>query len=410
MTSLRRWTIVGLLCLAFIVAYFDRVNLSTAATDDNFKAAFKLSKTQIGLLGSAFFLSYTALQIPAGWIVDRYGVKVPFAIAFFVWSLFSAATAFVTSFSQLVGARLMLGVGESINTPAGMRWIRFNIPESRRGFAVGIYMAAAKVGPAVGAPLAAWLLDRYGWREMFMIIGFGALIWLIPWLLIVKDDDRELEQKVKEQAGQSNTTFWQVVSSKVMVGTIIGTFCYQYFIYYCLTWLPDYFKSQRHFTKLQSGYLTGFSFAGMAVVAIAAGYWADRLIERGGDPVKVRKRFIYAGFLLASTEIFGAYVESNDAALFFAIFSLSALGLMTANYWALTQTLLANSAVGRVVGVQNAAANLPGVVAPALTGWLLDVTGSYAAPMNAIWFFLVLGIASYVFLVRAEYVPKENPV
>jgi MFS family permease len=93
-------------------------------------------------------------------------------------------------------------------------------------------------------------------------------------------------------------------------------------------------------------------------------------------------------------------------ALFFAVFSLSGLGLMTANYWALTQTLIPGAAVGRVVGVQNCAANLPGIVAPLLTGWLKQTTGGYEAGTQVIWLFLILGIASYVFLVRPKYVPR----
>jgi MFS family permease len=98
--------------------------------------------------------------------------------------------------------------------------------------------------------------------------------------------------------------------------------------------------------------------------------------------------------------------DSNSVALFFAVFSLSGLGLMTANYWALTQTLIPGAAVGRIVGIQNCAANLPGIVAPLLTGWLNQTTGGHEASLQAIWVFLILGIASYVFLVRPKYVPR----
>ena len=144
----------------------------------------------------------------------------------------------------------------------------------------------------------------------------------------------------------------------------------------------------------------------MAVVAIAAGFAADRLIDRGWDPVRVRKGFTIAGFLVASTELIGGMSNSNSVALFFAVFSLSGLGLMTANYWALTQTLIPGAAVGRIVGIQNCAANLPGIVAPLLTGWLKETTGSYDSGLQVIWVFLILGIASYVFLVRPKYVPR----
>jgi MFS family permease len=406
-TNWRRWTIVGLLCAGMMIAYFDRVNLSVALAAKDFQSVFKLSPTDVGALNSAFFWTYAALQIPAGWFVDRYGVKWPLLVGFAIWSGLSAVTAFATALWQLIALRLMLGIGESMVTPAGMRWMRFNVPENHRGLAIGLYMAAAKFGPAVGAYLATVLLLNAGWQNMFVILGLGGLVWLVPWLILVRNDDRDLEKVAVRKAGpKAHVSFTQVMVSPVIWGTIVGTFCYQYFVYYCLTWLPKYFVDSRNLDLKGSGLFTTFSFTGMAVVATAAGWIADRMIDRGMNPVKVRKGFTIAGFVVASTQLIGAYSESNDTALFFAVFSLSGLGLMTANYWALTQTLIPGAAIGRIVGVQNCAANLPGIVAPLLTGWLVARTGKYEAPMMAISVFLIMGIASYVFLVREKYVPK----
>jgi ACS family D-galactonate transporter-like MFS transporter len=407
LTAASRWSIILLLCLGFILAYFDRINLSVALADKGFLKFFGLTDTDRGLLNSAFFWSYTLLQIPAGWFVDRYGVKWPYAAGFLLWSVLSALTALATGLPHLILIRLLLGVGEAMVTPAGMRWIRLNVDESQRGFVIGIYMAAAKVGPALGGYVAAALLVAFGWRQMFVILGLGGLIWLIPWVLGVRNNDRELEKEmVRASGGKAAVPFGRIMASPVIWGTIIGTFCYQYFVYYSLTWLPAYFAEARNLNLSKTGVFTAFSFAGMAIVATAAGFAADKLIARGYNAVKVRKAFIIAGFLVASTEIFGARAESQQVALFFAVFSLSGLGLTTANYWALTQTLIPGAAVGRIVGVQNCAANLPGIVAPILTGWLKTVTGGYEAPMQAIWFFLITGIAAYVFLVREKYSPK----
>ena len=403
-----RWSIIGLLCLGMIIAYFDRVNLSVVLALKDFKESFHLSDADRGALNSAFFWSYALLQIPAGWVVDRFGVKRPFALGFVLWSVISAGTALVNSLRQLFVLRILLGIGESVVTPAGMRWIRFHCAENQRGLAVGLYMAAAKVGPAIGAPLAAALISAYGWRMMFVILGLGCLLWLVPWMKLVKDDDRVLESAQARRSPESNVPLGAVLASPVIWGTVIGTFCYQYFVYFCMTWMPAYFVERRNLSLNKMGLYTMFSFLGMAVVATLAGFAADRLIDRGGDPVRVRKAFIIAGFLVASTELIGALSDSHAVALFFAIFSLSGLGLTTANYWALTQTLIPGAAVGRIVGVQNCAANLPGVVAPLLTGWLLQTTGSYEAPMQAIWIFMLSGVAAYVFLVRQKYAPKRR--
>jgi len=389
-----------------MIAYFDRVNLSVAIADHQFKSDFELSDRDRGLLNSAFFWSYMLLQIPAGWVVDRYGTRMPYALGFLMWSVVSAASAFANSIRQLFALRLLLGVGESVITPAGMRWMRFHCAEQQRGLAVGLYMAAAKFGPALGTPLAAWLIHLYGWRPMFLILGLGCLLWLIPWLALVKEDasaPSPTQAKAEKPAGPS---LGRLLLSPVIFGTVIGTFCYMYFVYFCMTWLPAYLVEARGLSLTSSGAYTAFTFSGMAVVAIAAGWLADRMIQRGGNPVRVRKGFVIAGFLLAGTEVIGAVSESSSVALFFAIFSLSGLGLVTANYWALTQTLMPGAAVGRIVGVQNCAANLPGIVAPLLTGWLKETTGSYEAPMHAIWIFLLLGVAAYLFLVREKYVPR----
>ncbi len=407
-SSRRRWSIVGLLCVGMMIAYFDRVNLSMALTVPEFKELFRLTDKDRGALNSAFFWSYAVLQIPAGWLVDRYGVKFPFAIGLAGWSVASAGAALAGTFRQLFALRLLLGVLESVVTPAGMRWIRYHCAENQRGLAVGLYMAAAKFGPAVGAQLATWLMIAYGWRSMFVILGLGCLAWLVPWMALVRDDDRAIEKATARASTAPAVSFVRVMASPVIWGTIVGTFCYQYFVYYCMTWMPAYFRESRGLSLSSMGAYTMASFTGMAVVATAAGWAADRLIERGRDAVKVRKAFTIAGFLVASTELFGALSDSNSVALFFAVFSLSGLGLTTANYWALTQTLIPGAAVGRIVGVQNCAANLPGIVAPLLTGWLLHSTGSYTAPMQAIWFFLITGVASYVFLVRKKYAPQAT--
>jgi nitrate/nitrite transporter NarK len=146
----------------------------------------------------------------------------------------------------------------------------------------------------------------------------------------------------------------------------------------------------------------------MAAVATLAGWAADVLISRGADPVRTRKLFTIAGLMVASTELIGAFSSSNNVALGFAIVSLSGLGLATANYWALTQTLMPGAAIGRIAGIQNCAANLSGIVAPLATGWLKDSTGSYAAPMYAVGFLLLAGVLAYIFMVQARYAPTAE--
>jgi ACS family D-galactonate transporter-like MFS transporter len=394
---MRRWALVCLLSLGIIIAYIDRTNLSVSLASPDFLALFHLTDRDRGLLGSVFFWSYAVLQIPAGLVVDRFGVKKPLAIGLFCWCAASAATAGATLLWQLVAMRLILGVFESVITPGVMRWIRYNIEERRRGLAIGVAMSGTKFGPAVGAPLAALLLNHYGWRVMFLVLGMGGLLWLIPWLLLDKDDDRALAAAVAVKDGPS---FASLFATRIMWGTLIGTFCYNYFTYFSMTWLPAYFVERRHLSLASMGMYTMFSFGGMATVSILAGFAADWMIQRGADAVTTRRWFVIAGFLVASTEVIGALTDSNEVAKTFAIISLAGLGLATGNYWALTQTLMPGKSTGSIAGAQNTASNVAGAVAPFLTGWLKEATGSYDAPMKAIWVFLIIGVGCYLFLVK----------
>jgi MFS family permease len=394
---MRRWLTVFLLAAALVIAYVDRTNLSVALAAAEFKQYFHFSDEQRGFLNSAFFWSYTLLQIPAGFVIDRFGVKRPIALALLFWCLASAATSVATLLGQLVALRLLLGVAEAVVFPAGLSWIHRNIDEERRGLAAALFVGGTKWGPALGAPLAAWLVGHYGWRIMFQVVGLGGLIWVVPWVLLA-DDGASAPKRVRQAGG--TVPMAALFRSKIIWGTLVGTFCYNYFLFFSITWLPAYFVERRHLSLDSMGVYTFFSFAGTGVVAILAGAAADWLIAGGANAAAVRRGFTIAGLLAASTEVIGALSDSNQVAVFFAIFSMAGLGLATPNYWTLTQTLVTRTAAGRVAGLQNTALNLAGIVAPILTGWLKQVTGSYTAPMQAIWVMLIVGIGAYLFLVR----------
>ena len=396
---LRKWTLVTLLGLGVIIAYIDRTNLAIALASADFKQFFALSDTGRGVLNSAFFWSYTAMQIPVGFLVDRLGVKRPLTISFIAWCLVAAATAKAGAFWELIVLRLMLGLAEAALFPAGLAWLAKHIKEEQRGLAAGIFVSGSKWGPAIASPLATWLILDYGWRTMFFLLGVGGLLWVIPWMLLAEDD--RLDSQQRQAAEQSvQPSFADLFSTRAMWATVIGTFCYNYFLFFSLTWLPAYLVESRNLTLSSMSIYTMFSFAGTGAVAILAGAAADWMIRRGANPLNTRRWFTIAGLLAASTEVFGAMSASTNVAVFFAIFSMTGLGLATANYWAITQTLLPGVAPGRVAGIQNTALNLAGILAPIVTGWLKQITGSYTAPMQTIWVFLIIGVAAYVFLAR----------
>jgi MFS transporter, ACS family, D-galactonate transporter len=399
----KRWTILGLLSIGAILAFASRTNISAALAYKPFIQSFHLTNIDRGLINSAFFWSYAALQIPMGWLVDRYGVKIPYAINLVVWCFASAATGLSKSLSGITTSRIVTGAGEAIVVPASYRWMRQNFSEGQMGLAIGIYMIGSKLGPALGAPLAAWLILKYDWQLMFLIIGLIGLVWLIPWMLLVKKDVAPATDKKKTLALPVSA----ILSSPVVWGTIIINFCYNYFVFYCMTWMPAYLVEKRHLSLTKMGAFQFFSFMGIALVALGTGWIADVIIKRGGDAVFVRKAFVVGGFAIAATEIFGASTSSLNVALFWALVSLSGLGLATANHLALCRmTLIPAGAVGLVTGIQNVSTSLAGIVAPLISGWLLQTTGSYTAPMQVINVFLIIGMVTTIVVLREKWAPK----
>ena len=301
-------------------------------------------------------------------------------------------------FAALLGFRLLLGLFEAVITPAGLRWIRDHAEERRRGTFTGIYFSGSKYGPAIAAPIAAWLIKYHGWRTMFIYQGLFGLLWVIPWLLFASSGRPETARSSEPEAPEA--PFMDVFRSRLMWGTLIGTFSYNYFVFYALTWLPAYFVEQRHLSLTSSGFYSGFSYAGMAAMAVLGGLAADWQIERGVGALAARRGFTIAGLLIASTVVLGVLATTTGQAVFFSVVSMAGLGLATANYWALPQTAMPKEMAGRVGGAQNMALTIAGILAPIATGWLKQSSGGYALPMAATSAILVIGVLAYVVLVR----------
>lgn len=409
--SLAYWGVMVLLAVGVLIAYADRSSISAAIANDAFIAHFNMSAVHRGWLGSAFFWSYALAQIPMGWLVDRYGAKIPYAIFFAVWCVATALSGAMTAFAGLVVMRFIVGAAEAIVMPASYRWIRHNIPERHTGTAIGIFAMGNKIGTAIGAPVAAWLIVAHDWRVMFIVTGGAGLLWLLPWMAMVKNDLPRRQEMAAVKRRVASVPFSAIIASPVVWGGIIVNFCYSYFVFFCMTWMPSYLVEQHGLSLTKSGLYTFFSFIGIAIVAVAAGWWADRIIARGGDAVRTRKVFIVAGFFGATTVLFGVYAHSLGMALFWNIFSLSCLGLASANNLALTKvTLIPRPAIGMVTGVQHMAAGLSGGVAASLSGWLVDVSGNYDLSMMVIVVFLIIGAAASVILLRPEWSPKVSPI
>jgi MFS transporter, ACS family, D-galactonate transporter len=403
----QRWAVLALLALGVLISFVDRTSISSTLADADFIRHFALNDVDRGWINAAFFWSYGVFQVPMGWVADRYGVKWPYAISFALWCAATALMGAVTALASLVVMRLVIGMAEAIVIPASYRWIRNNFDESQNGLAVGILAMGNKFGPALGAPVGAWFIVHYSWQTMFVVTGLVGLLWLVPWLTMVRSDFPSKAQIAMSDRSARSVSLGSIMTSPVVWGGMITNFCYGYFTFYCMTWMPAYLVEQRNLSISRSGLFTFFSFAGIAIVAAIAGWAADRVIARGRDPILVRKAFTVTGFAGGCTVLLGAYANSLEMALFWNVLSLSLLGLVTANNLVLSRlTLIPKQAIGLVTGVQQVATSLAGGVAASLSGWLLHVSGSYDLPMMVILGFLVIGAMATIVLYRPEWAPK----
>ena len=390
-----RWLMVGLLFAAIVVNYIDRTALSVVTVP--LMDQLNISTTAMGGLLSGFFWTYTALQIPTGYIVDRFGIKWTYGLAFLVWSLSSAAVGLAQSFWQVLLFRLLLGAGQAVAQPASLTYVRRNFLVHEQGMATGIYLSGLMVGPAAGMYLGALLLDQVGWRSMFILTGLIPCIWLLPWFLLAPHDSRAAQPASQPRQG---LPLKQIFTSRPVWGITIGAFFYAYYWYFVITWLPSYLRIGRGFSVMQMGAFTAVPLLAMAVISPIGGRFADYLIIKLDRPVWVRKIFVCCGFLLGSSSLLLLVVDSSAAVLAILILSLMGLGIATANYWALTQTISPAALIGRAIGYQNTIGNLAGICAPIITGLLVGESQNFQSSIIFAVVSLWVAAAAYYFLVN----------
>jgi len=376
--------VVFLLALSVFINYIDRSNLSIAAP--LLQDELGLSNWQLGKLLSVFFWTYGCMQIPAGWLVDRFEVKWVFAAGFFVWSAATATTAILHGFAAWIVIRVILGIGESIAFPAYSKILGSDcFTESRRGFGNAAIMSGLALGPAVGMLVGGTVVGRFGWRPFFLVLGLGSLLWLIPWLAWMPSGTTS-----PAPASEHKVHILDIFRERSAWGTCLGQICINYGLYFLVAWLPSYLVRGRHLSMNQMGRVGGLIFFLAAVSAIVAGKLSDRWIAAGSSATQVRKASLGLGMTALGASLAAAAVAPDIAFIWALALAGVCLGINGAHCWAVTQTLAGPLVSGRWTGVQNFIGNFAGAFAPALTGHLLGRTGQFY------WPFLVASIISWV--------------
>ena len=395
------WPALVLILIAIVVNYVDRGNLSLAAP--LLKAEWHLTASQMGVLLASFFWSYAFLQVPAGWLADRQGAARVLAIGFLIWSLATAASAWVTGLSMMLFMRLSLGVGESAMFPAASKIFAQHLDEGSRGIANGLMAASMRWGIALGTLGGGLLIAHFGWRNAFMVIGLASLLWLPAWQLW---QPRGMHLFAKDQGPLPG--FGAILRQRAFWGTSIGHFCNNYISYVLLTWLPSYIVEEQHQTMAVMASAVAAVWAVDSLSSVATGWLTDRAIASGTTPTFARKAAMAVGFSTMGVAL--CVTAFATPKTYFACLLAVAVGCGVANagIFAIGQTLSGPRVAGRWTGMQNCIANLSGVVAPAITGVLVDRTGHYGVAFALSAGVTVLGgLAWVVGVKRVEAVEWE---
>lgn len=392
----RRWGVVWLLFIASFINYLDRATISIALP--YLSLDLHLTPETKGVVLSSFFWSYALLQIPVGWCTDRVNLRWLYAAHFALWSLACGLTGIAGSLAALLFMRGLLGVGESIYLAGGTKIVGIMFSSQDRGFPSGLFDSGTRAGLAVGAPLVATLIIYCGWRHMFAFVGFTAMLWLVPWVLVAPRNLKGVRDDVPPRGASGRSRFPRVHLDRNLLGICLGFFCFDYYWYLLVTWLPDYLVTVRHLTVLRAGFFAALPFLTYGISEPIGGWLTDWLIRRGCDETRTRKVMLTVAFLFGLMLIPVVQARTTGSVLAFLV-GASFVGLGTGNLFAILQCCAPPDEVGVWTGVENFVGNVGGILAPLATGFLIARTGSYVPGFALAAILLVSGLLAYWFVV-----------
>lgn len=395
--------------LAVAINYIDRANIGVAVPF--IRKEYNLDPAVMGLILSGFFWTYALMQLPGGWLIDRFGARKTYTVAAIIMSVATLATGFVGGIASMVACRLLLGVGEAFCYPVNAKVTALWFRRSERGLPTGIWASGSRVGSAITLPLVAFIILHYGWREAFFITGIIGLVWGLIWYIAYRDPADHtavtpaelamLQQDYAKPVDGQPVRWRDLFSYRTIWGMMIGFFCLNFVIYFFTTWFPSYLTESRGFSLERLG--TIGLLPGLAAIPAGwlGGWLSDHLNRRGWSLTAARKTCLVGGMLTSSVVAFTAVVPGDTAALVLLGISYAGLAFAGANIWTLPGDVAPTPAhVASISGIQNFASNLAGITLTTFTGVMVSITkGSFAIPLITAGVIAVIGAASYLFLV-----------
>ncbi len=401
-----------MLLVATTINYIDRVNLSYAAPI--LMKEFGMGPAQMGFVLSAFLWTYFLLQVPMGLALDRFGVRFVYGGAALLWGVATMLTATATGAVSLTVWRTLLGAGEAPLAPAGTKVIGIWAADPERGFASAMTVAGVPLGVFIGSPFIGWLLADFGWQAVFVGTGIVAVLWALGWIAYYRQPEQHRSANEAERAyirrnsqhdkKPVHASWRTLLTNRNILGLSLGQAALLFNLYFLLTWLPTYLIEQHHLTTLRTGLFGSIPWFFGLVGALLGGRLSDLLVRRGWPILKARKAFLGLGMILSVASLLSLFTTTITATV--ACLSVAVFGILITNsvVWAANAEIAPVQQGAQVSAIQNCVGNAAGLVAPIMVGVLLQLTGSWMAPMIAAAVVALIGVAIYTLMLTDEAV------
>jgi len=399
-----RWVVTCLIFFITLVNFVDRSAISFVI--EPLKREFNFTDTQFGMILSAFGVGYVLLTAFGGWMVDVLGARIVWPLAAIGWSLCVGFLGFAESFMGFIALRLLLGITEGPHFPAMSSSVSNWLPPSERARALSLGLVAIPISSVVGSPLASFLVADYGWRTMFFAISSVGIIWAVVWYFAFRNRPEESKYVNEAELKVINTkdaiesknkepVDWRfILTHPALIANNIAYFAYGYMLFFATLWLPGYFLSQHGLNLKSVGLFLIIPWFVAAVFLKTGGVISDWLYRKTGSSRLSRSHMIWSSQLLSAFFfLLLGFTESLGFSILFLSLGLGFGQLPQPAFFSVNIDVAGNRA-GSAQGVTSSCLSLAGILAPFITGWLIDYTGSYKAA-----FLLLAALTSVAVLV-----------
>jgi len=415
--QLRRmqWIAIILVTAAIALNYMDRSTL--AIGNLKIRQEFGLSATAIGALGSAWALTYGIAQLPSGYLLDRIGPKILVGITMIVWSVFQAAGGIAGSYVQLMLSRIGLGATEAPCFPSATRSVSDWFDVKDRGTPSGVYTSGAYIGPTLAPPILTGVMLAFDWRVMFIVMGVAGIVAAGFWFLIYRDpraqvllpqDEEYLRSNREAKASVTLREWGSLFRFKAMWALMLGAFCTGYITWMYQTWLPAYLEMQQHISIAKTGFLASVPLICAFFGALCGGWVSDRLVRGGMGLIASRRRPLILG-LIGSAVFTGLAACASSAGMAIACIALSMFFMQfgITCKWILVTAVTPQAYCASAASNQNFAGFLGGTLSPILTGFIVDMTGSFVLALAIGAAITLIGAGIFQFMMTSVIEESE---